>query len=187
MGPCWTSGSLRQGCLGGCRPPERCPGHCAKGHRLLVKNYSACVLCGGVTLSCECPHCNCFTLEGYTWWVSSGHRDGSNNLVNAPKLLANQRKDGDSPIECIVTGLHEKRRKGIMDGLRDFIEVDHHSAVDGGGFRRGAKPVGVKRPQFSEASPEAVIREGADELTLRAGEVGSLRTCAVRRALLLPL
>ena len=34
----------------------------------------------------------------------------------------------------------------------------------------------VKQPQFREAFPEAVIREGADELTSRAEEVGSLRT-----------
>ena len=32
-------------------------------------------------------------------------------LINALKLLANQQKDGDSPIESIVTGLHEKSRK----------------------------------------------------------------------------
>ena len=38
------------------------------------------------------------------------------NLNNAPKLLANQQKDGDSPIQSIVTGLHERSRRGIMDG-----------------------------------------------------------------------
>ena len=31
-----------------------------------------------------------------------------------------------------------------------------------------------QKPQFSEAFPEAAIREGADELTLRAEEVGTL-------------
>ena len=56
------------------------------------------------------------------------------NLVNTLKLLANQQKDGDSPIESIVTGLHDM------------------------------------------TVPEAVVRESADELTLRAEEVGSLRT-----------
>ena len=29
------------------------------------------------------------------------------NLINALKLLANQQKDGDSPIQSIVTGLQE--------------------------------------------------------------------------------
>ena len=31
---------------------------------------------GGVTLSYVCPHCSCFLLDDYTWWVPSGHRDG---------------------------------------------------------------------------------------------------------------
>ena len=48
------------------------------------------------------------------------------NLINALKLFANQQKDGDSPIESIVTGLCERSRKGIMEGLRNFIKVDNH-------------------------------------------------------------
>ena len=62
-----------------------------------------------------------------------------------------------------------------MDGLRSFIEADNNSAVDVGGLRRGTVSVQVKKPQFSKASPEAVIREGADELTSRAEEVGTQR------------
>ena len=69
-----------------------------------------------------------------------------------------------------------KSRLDIMDGLRSFIEADNHSAVDVGGLRRGTISVHVKKPQFSEVFPDAVIREGADELTLRAEEVGSRRT-----------
>ena len=52
------------------------------------------------------------------------------NLINALKLLANQQKDGDSPIQSIITGLDERSRRGIMEGLRRFIEADKHSAVD---------------------------------------------------------
>ena len=33
------------------------------------------------------------------------------NLINALKLLANQQKDGDSPIQSSKTGLHESRQK----------------------------------------------------------------------------
>ena len=33
---------------------------------------------GGVTLSKVCPHCSCFPLDDYIWWVSSGHGDGNN-------------------------------------------------------------------------------------------------------------
>ena len=41
------------------------------------------------------------------------------NLINALELLANQQKDGDSPIQSVVTGLCERSRKGIMEGLRN--------------------------------------------------------------------
>ena len=40
------------------------------------------------------------------------------NLFNALKLLANQQTDGDCTIQSIVTGLHERTRKGIMAWLR---------------------------------------------------------------------
>ena len=62
-----------------------------------------------------------------------------------------------------------------MDGPRSFIEVDNRSAGDVGGLRRGTRSIHVKKPQFSEAFRGAVIREGADELTLRAEEVGMQR------------
>ena len=75
------------------------------------------------------------------------------NLINALMLLANQQKDGDSPIQSIVTGLHESSRRGIMDGLRSFIEADNHSAVDVGDLRRGTITVDGKKPQFSETFP----------------------------------
>ena len=77
------------------------------------------------------------------WWVSAGHGDGNKrkkkhcsqlgananeakvftahaasfglcgNLINALKLLATQQTHGDSPIQSIVTGLHERSRRGI--------------------------------------------------------------------------
>ena len=81
------------------------------------------------------------------------------NRVNALNLLANQQKDGDSPIQSIVTGLHERSRRGIMEGQRRFIEAGNHSAVDVGHLRRGTISVNVKKPQFSETFPEAVISE----------------------------
>ena len=42
-------------------------------------------------------------------------------------------------------------------------------------MRQGTRPLHVQKPNFSDASPEAAIREGADELRLRADEVGTLR------------
>ena len=32
---------------------------------------------GGVTMSHVCPHCSCFPLDDYNWWVSTGHEDGN--------------------------------------------------------------------------------------------------------------
>ena len=62
------------------------------------------------------------------------------NLINALKLLANQQKDGDIPIQNIIMGLKEKRRDRITSGLRSFIASDNHSAVEVGHLRRGHRP-----------------------------------------------
>ena len=62
------------------------------------------------------------------------------NQINALKLLANQQKDGDSPIQSIVTGLHESSREGTMEGLRSVIKEDTHCAVDVGHLRKGKRP-----------------------------------------------
>ena len=95
------------------------------------------------------------------------------NLINALKLLANQQKHGDSPIQSIVTGLLRKKQKRIMEGLRNFIEVDNHCALNVGLLNEGTRPFEVRRPKFEEGSPEVLIREGPEELTLRTEEVGS--------------
>ena len=71
-------------------------------------------------------------------------------MINALKLLANQQTDGDSPIQSIVTGLHERSRKGIVDGLRSFIDIFNHSGVDVRRLRRGIRPFYVQKPNFSE-------------------------------------
>ena len=97
------------------------------------------------------------------------------NLINALKLLAKQQKDGESPIQSIVTGLHDRSRRSIMDGLRRFIQPDNHSAVDVDDLRHSTRSLKVQKPQSSEAFPEAAVREGADELALRADEVGTQR------------
>ena len=60
-------------------------------------------------------------------------------------------------------------------GLGASSKQRSHSAVDVAGLRRGTKSLPVHKPQFSEAFPEETMREGADELTLRADEVGTQR------------
>ena len=70
------------------------------------------------------------------------------NLINALKLLANPQKNGDSLIQSIVTGLHERNRRGIMDGLRRFIKTDNHRAVDVGHLRQGTRSLKVQKPEY---------------------------------------
>ena len=59
------------------------------------------------------------------------------NLVNALKLLANQQEDWDGLLQNIVTNLGKGSRKGLTDGLREFIWVDNERALDVGALRRG--------------------------------------------------
>ena len=49
------------------------------------------------------------------------------NLINALKVLANQQKDGDSPIQNIIMGLKEKSRERISTGLRSITTSDNYS------------------------------------------------------------
>ena len=72
------------------------------------------------------------------------------NFVTALKLLANQQKDGDSPIQSVVAGFCERSRKGIVEGLRNFIEVDNHCALEVGHVKEGTRTFEVRRPKFEE-------------------------------------
>ena len=67
------------------------------------------------------------------------------NLINALKLLANQQEDGDGLLENIVKGLGKESRKGLTDGLRDFIRVDNERALDVGALRRGTGTLKVRK------------------------------------------
>ena len=94
---------------------------------------------------------------GYWWykqkvtvWVPHGVCE---NLINAIKLLANQQKDGDIPIQSIVTGLCDRSRKGIMEGLRKFIKVNNHSVLDVAHLREGTRSFEVRRPKSEEGVP----------------------------------
>ena len=52
------------------------------------------------------------------------------SLVDALKLLANQQEDEDGLIKSIVTNLGEGSRKGLTEGLREFIQIDNHRALE---------------------------------------------------------
>ena len=45
------------------------------------------------------------------------------HLINALKLLASKQEDGDGLPQNTVTNLGKGSRKGLTDGLRDFIKV----------------------------------------------------------------
>ena len=87
------------------------------------------------------------------------------NLINALELLADQQKDGDSPVHSIVKKDFVKQTgKALMEGLRNFIEVNKHSALDLGYLKEGTRSFEVRRPKIEEEGPEVSIREGLEEL-----------------------
>ena len=94
------------------------------------------------------------------------------NLINVLKLL-NQQEDGDGPIQSIVTGLCKRSRKGLTEGLRNFIQVDNHRALVVGYLREVLGSFKVRE----EGYPEVKVRESPDEMTLGAEEVCSWTSC----------
>ena len=89
------------------------------------------------------------------------------NFIVALKLLANQQKGGDSPVQIIVKGHCEKIRKGTMEGLRNFIEVDNHSALEVGYLKGGTRSFCGTKAECPRGEARVSIREGPEELTLR--------------------
>ena len=73
------------------------------------------------------------------------------NLINALKLLANQQENGDNLPENIVTNLGKGSTKNLTEGLRDFIKVDSHRALELGEVRRGTGTSKVRLMMASEA------------------------------------
>ena len=99
------------------------------------------------------------------------------NLINALKLLANQQEDGDGFMQNIVTNFCEVSRKGLTESLRNFIKVDNHRALEVRHQREGLRSLKVRRPKGEEGYPDLPVRERPDELTLRAEEVGTWKSC----------
>ena len=67
-----------------------------------------------------------------------------------------------------------------MEGLRDvFFKVDSHCALDVGHLNGDKRSSDVRRPKFEEGCPGASIREGPEELTLRAEEVGPRKRASI--------
>ena len=81
------------------------------------------------------------------------------NLINALKLLANQQEDGDGPIQSIVTNLREESRKGLTDGLREFIKIDNHRALEERHLKEGLGTFKMRRPKGQQGCPEVAARK----------------------------
>ena len=56
--------------------------------------------------------------------------------VEEAKVFEAQQQDGDDLLQNIVTNLGKESRKGLTNGLREFIEVDNEHALDSGALRR---------------------------------------------------
>ena len=54
--------------------------------------------------------------------------------------------------------------------MRNFIKVENHCALDVGHLNESTRSFDVRRPECEEGSPEVLVREGPEELTLRAEE-----------------
>ena len=78
------------------------------------------------------------------------------NLINALTLLENQQEDGDGLVQNIVANLGEVGRKGPAEGLRNFIQVDNHRALEVGHLREGLRSFKVRRLKGEELYPEGL-------------------------------
>ena len=82
-------------------------------------------------------------------------------------MRAHQQTGGDSLVDTLCEDLQEQKKLKKMDELRRFSEVDNHETVKIGDEEKNSaiKAVG---PDFNQ--------KGVDELTLRTGEEGTLRS-----------
>ena len=67
------------------------------------------------------------------------------NLVNALKLLAKQQEDGDGLSQ------NEESRRGLTNGLREFIKVDNERALNVGELHRGTGTLKVRKPKAANS------------------------------------
>ena len=117
-----------------------------------------------------------WTLERQKYFERMLRRKGSvTSWSTRWSSCQTNRKTVTARWKVLLQVLREKSRKGIMDRLRKFTDVDNRDALDVGGLRHGTKSVKVVKPRFAADFSEAVIREGAEELNSRVEEVGSSR------------
>ena len=88
-------------------------------------------------------------------------------LDQCAQITGNQREDGDGLPQNIVTNLGKGSRKGLTDGLREFIKVDTERALDVGALRRGTGTLKVRKPKAPGGGSDVKVRESPDEFTQR--------------------
>ena len=160
----------------------------------------------GVTQSYVCPHCHRFPIEDYVWWVSTRHGEeqcnwwcaacgGQYTWRNPNGVLVLQ--DSTDRREAKVCRAHALPQaigepavgRGMttlcrcllrvfqIDELQRLIKVDDHEEVNIADLEKYSVALHVVEPKFGrEDFPEAAVREGVGELTLRRGEAVGLRT-----------
>ena len=66
-----------------------------------------------------------------------------------------------------------RSRRGLTDGLRDFIRENNERVLDVGAPRRGTGTFKVRMPITPEGGSDVIGTKSPDELTLRTEEVGT--------------
>ena len=145
---------------------------------------------GGVTLSCVCPHCHCFPLGDHIWWVSSGHGEGNkkrkrSNAIGVQLAAARRARTESWSHKTARTAQKQKVLRAhaapqgmcgnLVNALKPFGEPAerwNYAAVKIRDLETETRSKKVVKPNFTTDYPGAFIREGADELTLRAHEEG---------------
>ena len=75
------------------------------------------------------------------------------NLFNALKMLATQQEDGDGLLQHIVKDLGKESRKGLANGLREFIKVDNERALDVGSLSRRTRTFSSTKAERARRVP----------------------------------
>ena len=67
--------------------------------------------------------------------------------------------------------------KGTVEGVRNFMKVDNYCVLHVGHLEGRHKVVQGTKTKARRGSPEVLIREGPEGLTLRAEEVNTQKSC----------
>ena len=76
-----------------------------------------------------------------------------------------------------MTNLCEVSRQGLTEGVRKFIQVDNHRAPEVGTPERRLGVTYSTQAERTRRVPRGDGQESPDELTLRAEEVGTWKSC----------